>query len=172
MKKIALAIILALPIVSGIASAQENLDLVEARQRLARDWQRLNTKVLDMAREFPDELLDYRPHPDSRSFMQEVRHVASGVKRVALMMKGERPGPMNFLGEMSREEVVQFFEQALEESTVLLEKKFNPQVISVLEHMAEHYGKLVGHYRNNNLVPPHTRKQQEERRKREQDNKD
>ena len=44
-----------------------------------------------------------------------------------------------------------------QECVSLLREQFDARSIRVLEHVAEHYGKLVTIYRVNGLVPPASR---------------
>src|SRR5919197_3783670 len=49
---------------------------------LARSWEEVHNKVLTMAKDtaFPDDKLAWRPHRDSRSVMEELRHVTIGLE--------------------------------------------------------------------------------------------
>ena len=43
-------------------------------------WESEHRKIMEMARDFPPNLYNTRPHPDSRRFIDEVRHVTIGLE--------------------------------------------------------------------------------------------
>ena len=49
---------------------------------LARSWEDVHNKILTMAKDtvFPDDELGWKPHPDARSVMEELRHVTIGLE--------------------------------------------------------------------------------------------
>ncbi|NNM33286.1 MAG: hypothetical protein HKO53_09475, partial [Gemmatimonadetes bacterium] len=47
---------------------------------MVQAWKAEHDKILDMARDFPVALYDARPHDDSRSFVEELRHVTIGLE--------------------------------------------------------------------------------------------
>src|SRR5262245_19859495 len=55
-------------------------------------WKGLHDKILTMAKDtvFPDAKLGWKPHPDSRSVLDEFRHVTIGLEMTSAMLKGER----------------------------------------------------------------------------------
>ena len=130
-----------------------------------RTWKGLHDKLLVMAKDtvFPDDKLGWKPHPDSRSVMDELRHVTIGLEMTSAMLKGEKfdyPG-RNKADESkpkTRASVVSEMEAAIAVSYPLVQKSPKPMLIGWLDHQGEHYGKLVSNYRVNNIVPPISRK--------------
>src|SRR5215470_13938688 len=59
---------------------------------LARSWEEVHNKVLAMAKDtvFPDAKLAWKPHPDARSVMEELRHVTIGLEMTTAEAKGEK----------------------------------------------------------------------------------
>jgi hypothetical protein len=51
-------------------------------QVIVRNWKAVHDKLLVMAKDtvFPEAKLGYKPHPDSRTMYQELRHVTIGRK--------------------------------------------------------------------------------------------
>ena len=49
---------------------------------LARSWESIHNKILTMAKDtvYPDDKLGWKPHPDARSVMDELRHVTIGLE--------------------------------------------------------------------------------------------
>src|SRR5690606_7977095 len=59
---------------------------------LARSWEDVHNKILTIAKDtaFPDDKLAWKPHPDSRSVIEELRHVAIGLEMTTAQAKGEK----------------------------------------------------------------------------------
>jgi hypothetical protein len=131
---------------------------------LARSWEDVHNRILTMAKDttFPDDKLAWKPHPDARSVMEELRHVTIGLEMTTAQAKGEK---FDFAARekadagkpKTRASVVAEMEAALAASLPLVKSKPRPQLIGWLEHQGEHYGKLVTAYRANGIVPPVSR---------------
>lgn len=155
------AIVLA---VAPFAGAQQNPPPTYD-QVVVRSWKATHDKILAMARDtqYPDDKLQWKPHADTRTVMQELRHVTLGLRATSAMARGEK---FDFEAQEKADEakpktrasVVGEMEAAIAESYPLVEKGPRPQLIGWLEHQGEHYGKLVTAYRVNGVVPPISRK--------------
>jgi hypothetical protein len=131
---------------------------------LLRSWQNVHNKILTMAKDtqFPEEKLAWRPHPDARSVLEELRHVTIGLEMTTAEARGEK---FDFAARekadatkpKTRASVVAEMEAAIAASYPLVESKPRPQLLGWLEHQGEHYGKLVTAYRANGIVPPISR---------------
>lgn len=131
---------------------------------LARSWEDVHNKILTIAKDtaFPDDKLAWKPHPDARSVMDELRHVTVGLEMTTAQARGEK---FDFGARekadagkpKTRASVVAEMEAALAASLPLVKSKPRPQLIGWLEHQGEHYGKLVTAYRANGVVPPASR---------------
>jgi hypothetical protein len=131
-------------------------------------WKDLHDKILDMAKDtvFPDDKLEWRPHPDARSVLDEFRQVTNGLEWSSAQLRGEKlDGP----GVRARREadagkpktrasIVSDMEAAIAISYPLVEKSPTPLLIGWIRDQAEHYGKLVSNYRAVGIVPPISRK--------------
>ena len=131
-------------------------------QAVAASWTRVHDKLLAMAKDFPEDKLGWKPHPDSRSVAEELRHVTIGLKMTTAMIKGETPNYQAMVKEdegkpATRASVVADMEAAIAESYPLVKSSPNGRLVGWLEHQGEHYGKLVNAYRSNGLVPPASR---------------
>jgi hypothetical protein len=134
-------------------------------RQIANTWKGLHDKILVMAKDtvFPDDKLGSKPHPDSRSVLEEFRHVTIGLEMSTAQLKGEK---FDYAGRekadagkpKTRASVVADMEAAIAASYPLVEKQPSPQLIGWIDHQAEHYGKLVSDYRMNGIVPPISRK--------------
>jgi hypothetical protein len=131
---------------------------------LARSWEDVHNRILTIAKDtaYPDEKLAWKPHPEARSVMEELRHVTIGLEMTTAQAKGEK---FDFAARekadankpKTRASVVAEMEAALAASLPLVKSKPRPQLIGWLEHQGEHYGKLVTAYRANGIVPPVSR---------------
>ena len=127
-------------------------------------WKTLHDKLLAMAKdtEFPEDKLGWKPHPDSRSILDEFRHITIGLEMSAAQLRGERFDYMARLAAdedkpATRASVVAEMEAALAVSYPLVEQQPTPGLIFWIDHQAEHYGKLVSNYRMVGIVPPVSR---------------
>jgi len=131
---------------------------------LARSWESVHNKILAMAKDtvFPDDKLAWKPHPDARSVMEELRHVTIGLETTTAEAKGEKfdfeaREKADATKPKTRASVVAEMEAAIAASYPLVKSKPRPQLLGWLEHQGEHYGKLVTAYRANGVVPPISR---------------
>jgi hypothetical protein len=126
----------------------------------------INRRVLEMAKDFPDEKYGYQLKPEMRTFGAVIVHVASGNVYAAKAGRGEKVNwdeldPKDY---KTKAEVVALMEKSIAdaEATIksLPDDSFAKSVepwLSVTEHSAEHYGLLVAYYRANGLTPPESR---------------
>src|SRR5215510_13763020 len=131
---------------------------------LSRSWEEIHNKILVMAKDtmFADDKLSWKPHPDARSVMEELRHVTIGLEMTTAEARGEK---FDFDARekadagkpKTRASVVTEMEAAIAASYPLVKSKPRPQLLGWLEHQGEHYGKLVTAYRANGVVPPVSR---------------
>ena len=131
---------------------------------LARSWEDVHNRILTMAKDtvFPDDKLGWKPHPDARSVLDELRHVTIGLEMTTAQARGEKfdfeaREKADASKPKTRASVVAEMEKALAASLPLVKSKPRPQLIGWLEHQGEHYGKLVTAYRANGIVPPVSR---------------
>ena len=131
---------------------------------ILNQWRNMHNKILAMAKDtmFPDDKLGWRPHPDSRTVLEEFRHVTIGLEMTAAMARGEKfdfeaREKADASKPKTRASMVSEMEAAIAASYPLVESKPMPQLIGWLGHQGEHYGKLVNAYRSNGLVPPISR---------------
>ncbi len=152
-----------LMIAAGPGTAQQAQPSYE--EAMAGAWKAEHDKILDMAKDFPVELFDARPHEDSRSFLDEIRHVTIGLEMSSAQLRGESFDYQARVAEdegkpATRESIVGEMETAIAESYPLVEAGESPampRLVFWIGHQGEHYGKLVSIYRMNDLVPPVSR---------------
>ncbi len=79
------------PVEATSYGAQEKDQPPTAEQIMLRSWKSIHRRLIEMAKDFPEEKFDYRPHPDSRSFLEEIWHVTAVARVTAAQIKGEDP---------------------------------------------------------------------------------
>jgi hypothetical protein len=163
------AAITTLNVLTGAAQGQTPAPPPLTYERvITMTWKDLHDKILDMAKDtvFPDDKLEWRPHPDARSVLDEFRQITNGLEWSSAQLRGEKlDGP----GVRARREadagkpktrasIVSDMEAAIAISYPLVEKSPTPLLIGWIRDQAEHYGKLVSNYRAVGIVPPISRK--------------
>lgn len=131
-------------------------------QALLRQWNAVHKKVADMAKDFPADKMDSRPHKDARSFIEEVWHLTATAEWLRAQYTGEKVDTEKLFGSYEgrprdRAALVAQLEKAVADCAAHIEKQPTPRVIGLIEHAGEHYGKMATIYRLNNLVPPVSR---------------
>jgi uncharacterized damage-inducible protein DinB len=132
----------------------------------AAAFEDVNRRLLDMAKDFPEDKYGYRATKDVRSFGDIVVHVASGNAYAAKAGRGEKANwdEIDPKGYATKAAKVALLEKTIADATAALKatpenqwaKTVQPW-LAVIEHAGEHYGQLVVYYRNNGMVPPESR---------------
>jgi uncharacterized damage-inducible protein DinB len=162
MKATIAALVLSILVISASAISQTRT----TAQSIRGHFSSINQKVLEMAKDFPEDKYDYKLKSEMRSFSAVIVHIASGNVYAAKAGKGENVNwdeldPKDY---KTKAQVVSLMEKSIRDAEATLKslpddsfaKTVEPW-ISVTEHSAEHYGLLVAYYRANGLVPPQSR---------------
>ena len=150
---------------AGNLAAQAPKPPATFESSITRSWKDVHDRILTMAKDsqFPDDKLAWRPHPDTRSVLDEFRHVTIGLEMTAAQARGEKfdfgaREKADAAKPKTRASMVAEMEAAIKANYSLVEQKPTPGLVGWLEHQGEHYGKLVTAYRVNGIVPPVSRK--------------
>ncbi len=163
MKRAALAVLMLLATAPLGAQAGQSAQAPTTYETyIATTWKTVHNKILDMAKDFPEDKFGWKPHPDSRSMVEEFRHVTIGLEMSTAQLRGETFDYAARLKAdeskpMTRASVVADMEAAIAASYPLVERSPQPRLVFWIDHQAEHYGKLVSNYRMNGIVPPVSR---------------
>jgi uncharacterized damage-inducible protein DinB len=162
MKATIAALVLSILVISASAISQTRT----TAQSIRGHFSSINQRVLEMAKDFPEDKYDYKLKSEMRSFGAVIVHIASGNVYAAKAAKGENVNwdeldPKDY---RTKAQVVSLMEKSIRDAEATLKslpddsfaKTVEPW-ISVTEHSAEHYGLLVAYYRANGLVPPQSR---------------
>lgn len=155
---LAMTAILTVPAAAG----QQQPPTPTYEQAVFNTWRNLHNKILTMAKDFPEDKYGWKPHPDSRSVLEEFRHVTIGLEMTTAILKGEKfDYPAREKADVgkpaTRQSMVSEMEAAIAASFPLVEKSPSPRLVGWIDHQGEHYGKLVNAYRVNGVVPPISR---------------
>src|SRR5687767_13652892 len=134
-------------------------------QVIVNQWKSMHNKILAMAKDtqFPDDKLGWKPHLDSSSVLDELRHVTIALEMTTAAAKSAKIDltareTMSASTPKTPASIVAEMEAAIAASYPIVEGgKPIPQLIGWIGHQGEHYGKLVTAYRVNGIVPPISR---------------
>ena len=87
------AAIATLNVLSGAAEGQTPAPPPLTYERVITvTWKDLHDKILQMAKDtgFPDDKLEWKPHPDARSVLDEFRQVTNGLEWSSAQLRGEK----------------------------------------------------------------------------------
>jgi hypothetical protein len=92
MKNLTVSALFVLATASALAADQTPQPPPTYDQAVVRTWKNLHDKILVMAKDtqFPDAKLGWKPHPDSRSVLEELRHVTIGLRMTSAVARGEK----------------------------------------------------------------------------------
>jgi hypothetical protein len=149
-----------------------------ASQAVLEQWNDVGRKLIAIAEDLPEDKYDYKPHPDSRTFVGNLLHAAASMYYFTDPVLGQK---VRFGDDPRRDElktraqIVAFVKKCVQDGADVIKSKGDkgmndivndggPQLTRVsdlayglLEHSGEHYGQLVVYYRINGLVPPESR---------------
>ena len=151
----------------AIASAQifAQSQPATAAARLAGHFTDVNRRILEMAKDFPEDKYNFKLKPEMRTFGEVIIHVASGNVFASKAGRGENVkwDETDAKNYPNKAAVVAFLEKTITDANAALKenpegpKKNMEPFLSVMEHSAEHYGLLVAYFRANGIVPPESR---------------
>ena len=161
----ALALILALA--APLAFTQQRTPPVPS-QSIRRALADIDRKLLDMAKDMPEDRYNFKPKPEMRSFGEVLVHIVGGNIYAAKVVGGDKSAKWDEVDAKqytTKAQVIALLEKSFADSEAAAKNEsdeaFTHTVapwVSVIEHSGEHYGLLVAYYRLNGMVPPETRK--------------
>ena len=178
--RLALAMGLAvLPVVAQDAAKKEPPKPAPSpSQAVLEQWNDIGRKLIVIAEDLPEDKYDYKPNPDSRTFVAQLLHVTASMYYFTDIAQGQKP---RYPDDPKRDElktkaqIIAFLKKCVEDGAAVIKAKgdkgLNESVndggphlnrlydlaYGLIEHSGEHYGQLVVYYRNNGLVPPESR---------------
>ena len=147
-------------------------------EAVLQSWNDIGRKLVAIAEDLSPDKYDYKPHPDSRSFVEQVLHAAASMYFFTDAAQGQkaRYGDDPKRDQLkTKAQVVEFVKKCVADGADLIKAKGDkglsesvaaggPQMTrltdlayGLIEHSGEHYGQLVVYYRINGMVPPESR---------------
>jgi hypothetical protein len=147
-------------------------------QAVLEQWNDIGRKVIAIAEDLPEDKYDYKPNPDSRTFVAMLLHDAASMYFFTDTAQGKkaRYGDDPKRDELkTKAQVVAFVKQCVKDGADLIKEKGDKGMMeevdaggqmmrltdlayALIEHSGEHYGAMVVYYRANGIVPPESRK--------------
>ena len=151
---------------------------LSASAKLLEQWNDIGRRLIAIAEDLPQDKYDYKPNPDSRSFIAQLLHASASMYYFTDVARGNKP---RFDDDPKRDElktkvdVVAFVKQCVKDGADFIKAKgemglyesvndgssrpirLGDLAYGVIEHSGEHYGQLVVYYRINGMVPPESR---------------
>ncbi|MGA2419037.1 MAG: DinB family protein [Candidatus Acidiferrum sp.] len=149
-------------------------------QIVLAQWNEIGRKLIAIAEDLPEDKYDYKPNPDSRTFVGQLLHATASMYYFTDPAQGQKP---RYPDDPKRDnlrtkaDIVAFVKKAVEDGATAIKSKgdkgmseiftepdskqqmhISDLAYSLIEHSGEHYGQLVVYYRINGLVPPESRK--------------
>jgi len=169
----------AMPVVAQEAAKKEPPKPAPSpSQAVLEQWNEIGRKLITIAEDLPEDKYDYKPNPDSRTFVAQLLHVAASMYYFTDTAQGQKP---RYPDDPKRDnlktkaEIVAFVKKCVEDGAAAIKTKgdkgLNEAVndggphldrlydlaYGLIEHSGEHYGQLVVYYRANGMVPPESR---------------
>lgn len=137
-------------------------------EQLQARWTEIGDKIVQLAREFPEDKYDVAPAIGSRTFAEQLRHVAFWNDYTTGTLRQESPdGSANEIPRSAaptKARVIDAVDRSFKGVAQQLQRMngdTDPSavdtVVSFIEHNGEHYGQLVLYCRLNGIVPPASR---------------
>ena len=147
-------------------------------QAVLEQWNDIGRKLITIAEDFPEDKYDYKPNPDSRTFIAQLLHVSASMYYFTDIAQGQKP---RYPDDPKRDDlktkaqIMAFVKKCVQDGADVIKAKgdkgLNESVndggphlnrlydlaYGLIEHSGEHYGQLVVYYRINGLVPPESR---------------
>lgn len=146
-------------------------------------WNDIGSKLVAMAKDFPEDKYDFKVQKDQRTFAQNLLHAAALDFVLIRRISGSNVGPDFGEGDnpsrdvfKTKADVVKFVQEAVADGAKVIQQQGDAGLDKTskffgnrmahnstiwtfaIEHSGEHYGQLVVYYRANNLVPPDSRR--------------
>jgi hypothetical protein len=147
-------------------------------QAVLESWNDIGRKLVAIAEDLPEDKYDYKPNPDSRTFVAQLLHVSGSMYYFTDPAQGKKPHLSDDPKRddlQTKAQIVAFVKKCVQDGADVIKAKgdkgLNENVAAggptltrlydlaygLIEHSGEHYGQLVVYYRINGMVPPESR---------------
>jgi hypothetical protein len=147
-------------------------------QAVLESWNDIGRKLIAIAEDLSEDKYDYKPNPDSRTFVAQLLHASASMYYFTDPAQGKKPHlPDDPKRDdlQTKAQIVAFVKKCVQDGADAIKAKgdkgMNESVAAggpaltrisdlaygLIEHSGEHYGQLVVYYRINSMVPPESR---------------
>jgi len=148
-------------------------------QAVVAAWNDIGRKLIAMAEDFPEDKYDFKPTPAQRSFAEQLLHASNATYFFTNEVMGQKAPPEEDpkrADYKTKADIVGFVKKAFADGAAAIKSKGDKGLSDLIvdpfehkqyriydaaygfiEHSGEHYGQLVGYYRQSGLVPPESR---------------
>jgi hypothetical protein len=147
-------------------------------EAVLESWNDVGRKLVAIAEDLPEDKYDYKPNPDSRTFVAQLIHASGSMYYFTDLAQGKKPHLSDDPKRddlQTKAQIVAFVKKCVQDGADLIKAKGDkgmsesvpaggPRLTrlydlayGLIEHSGEHYGQLVVYYRINGLVPPESR---------------
>jgi hypothetical protein len=147
-------------------------------QAVLEQWNDIGRKLIIIAEDLPEDKYDYKPNPDSRTFVAQLLHASASMyyfTDTAMGQKPRYPDDPKRDELKTKEQIVAFVKKCVEDGAAAIKTKGDKGLTEavndgsphldrlydlaygLIEHSGEHYGQLVVYYRASGMVPPESR---------------
>jgi len=149
-------------------------------QVVLETWTDVGRKLIAIAEDLPEDKYDYKPNPDSRTFLAQLIHASASMYYFTDPAQGKKPHlpddpKREDLHLQTKADIVVFVKKCVQDGADVIKAKgdkgMSESVVAggptltrigdlafiLAEHSGEHYGQLVVYYRINGMVPPESR---------------
>ncbi len=121
----------------------------------------VGNKLGTAAEGFPEELYEYKPNEEVRTFGEILVHVARSNDLIVSRIAQRPPSDLKQFAYVNKAAAVDVLKKSFADLVAAIEKNPDPKGLQAwiyaINHGSEHYGNLVTYYRLNGLVPPASR---------------
>src|SRR6058998_3092097 len=141
-------------------------------QAVLEQWNDIGRKLIIIAEDLPEDKYDFKPNPDSRTFVQQLLHVSASMYYFTDPVLGQK---VRYSDDPKRDElktkaqVVAFVKKCVQDGADVIKSKgdagmsasvypggprrtrIDELAYGLMEHSGEHYGQLVVYYRANGM---------------------
>ena len=121
----------------------------------------VGNKLVTAAEGFPEELYEYKPNEEVRTFGEILLHIARSNDMIVSRIAHRPPSDLKQFAYTNKAAAVATLKQSFATVVEAIEQNADPKGMPAwlyaVNHGSEHYGNLVVYYRLNGLVPPASR---------------
>ncbi len=149
----------------------------EAKSSFGQDflkvWEVSTTNAIDVAKAMPEDLYGYKPNDSSKTFAEQMVHIATSTEGLAKrFLLGEAGGSQPDVSSLTKSDIIKLMESSFRATTEIISNMTEVQaketikvfggkevarymaVMFIQDHLANHRAKANLYIRMNDITPP------------------